>query len=129
MGLLTWTSIGLAPTKTLAKIASKLAKKYNEELAKKKSICTSRSFNGMISDIEGLRTHVSNYAARCAEKLRQRNTVASIVGVFLNTNAFREDLAQYWNFQERPLITPSSSTITIVQAANDVERHYKTSVA
>jgi len=193
-------SIGLAPTKTLAKIASKLAKKYevykhcciidtdykrekalewcpiedvwgigrryaaklqslgvktaldfakhhkdwvrltfnninivrtwqelngedavpNEELAKKKSICTSRSFNGMISDIEGLKTHVSNYAARCAEKLRQQNTVASIVGVFLNTNMFREDLAQYWNFQEQPLITPSSSTITIVQTANDV---------
>ena len=193
-------SIGLAPTKTLAKIASKLAKKYevykhccmidtdykrekalewcpiedvwgigrryaaklqslgcktaldfakhhqdwvrltfnninivrtwqelngedavpNEQLAKKKSICTSRSFNGMISDIEGLKTQVSNYAARCAEKLRQQNTVASIVGVFLNTNAFREDLAQYWNFRERPLITPSSSTITIVQAANDV---------
>jgi len=193
-------SIGLAPTKTLAKIASKLAKKYevykhcclidtdykrekalewcpiedvwgigrryaaklqslgcktaldfakhhkdwvrltfkninvvrtwqelngedavpNEELAKKKSICTSRSFNGMISDIESLKTQVSNYAARCAEKLRQQNTVASIVGVFLNTNAFREDLAQYWNFRERQLITPSSSTITIVQAANDM---------
>ena len=193
-------SIGLAPTKTLAKIASKLAKKYevykhccmidtdykrekalewcpiedvwgigrryaaklqylgcktaldfakhhrdwvrqtfnninivrtwqelngedavpNEELAKKKSICTSRSFNGMISDYETLRTQVANYAARCAEKLRQQNTVASIVGVFLNTNAFREDLAQYWNFRERPLITPSSSTITIVEAANDV---------
>ena len=193
-------SIGLAPTKTLSKIASKLAKKYevykhcclidtdykrekalewcpiedvwgigrryaaklqslgcktaldfakhhkdwvrltfnninmvrtwqelngedavpNEQLANKKSICTSRSFNGMISDIESLKTQVSNYAARCAEKLRQQNTVASIVGVFLNTNAFREDLAQYWNFRERPLITPSNSTITIVQAANDV---------
>ena len=92
----------------------------NEELAKKKTICTSRSFNGMISDIEGLRTHISNYAARCAEKLRQQQTVASSVGVFLNTNAFREDLAQYWNFQEQRLITPSSSTITIVQAANDI---------
>ena len=92
----------------------------NEEMAKKKSICTSRSFNGMITDIDGLRTHVSNYAARCAEKLRQQGTVASIVGVFLNTNAFREDLPQYWNFQEMRLVTPSSSTITIVKAANDV---------
>ena len=199
-------SIGLAPTKTLAKIASKLAKKYevykhccmidtdykrekalewcpiedvwgigrryaaklqalgcktaldfakhhkdwvrltfnninivktwqelngedavpNEELAKKKSICTSRSFNGMISDIDDLKTHVSNYATRCAEKLRQQNTVASIVGVFLNTNMFREDLAQYWNFQETRLITPSSSTITITKAANDVlQRIYR----
>ena len=92
----------------------------NEEMAKKKSICTSRSFNGMITDFDGLRTHVSNYAARCAEKLRQQGTVASIVGVFLNTNAFREDLPQYWNFQEMRLITPSSSTITIVKAANEV---------
>ena len=92
----------------------------NEEMAKKKSICTSRSFNGMITDLDGLRTHVSNYAARCAEKLRQQGTVASIVGVFLNTNAFREDLPQYWNFQEMRLITPSCSTITIVKAANEV---------
>ena len=104
----------------------------NEEMAKKKSICTSRSFNGMITDLDGLRIHVSNYAARCAEKLRQQGTVASIVGVFLNTNAFREDLPQYWNFQEMRLITPSNSTITIVKAANEVLKklyrpgyHYK----
>ena len=92
----------------------------NEELAKKKSICTSRSFNGMISDKNALRTHIANYAARCAEKLRAQKTVATTVGVFVNTNAFREDLAQYWNFQETRLVTPTSSTIPIVQAAHDV---------
>ena len=92
----------------------------NEEMAKKKSICTSRSFNGMISNYNTLRTQVSNYAARCAEKLRQQKTVASIVGVFVNTNAFREDLAQYWNFQEQRLITPTSSSITIIETANEV---------
>lgn len=74
----------------------------------------------MISDYDTLRTHVSNYAARCAEKLRQQETVASIVGVFVNTNAFREDLAQYWNFQEQRLITPTSSSITIIETANEV---------
>ena len=94
----------------------------NEELAKKKSICTSRSFNGMIGDFETLRTQVANYASRCAEKLRKQDTVASIVGVFLSTNPFREDLLQYWNFQETRLLTPSSSTIPIVQAATDVLR-------
>ena len=92
----------------------------NEELAKKKSICTSRSFNGMISDFETLRTHVANYAARCAEKLRKQETVASVVGVFINTNSFREDLQQYWNFQEQRLITPSNSTSVIVQVATEV---------
>ena len=94
----------------------------NEEMAKKKSICVSRSFNGMISDLDSLRTQVSNYAARCAEKLRQQKTVASIVGVFVNTNVFRESLAQYWNFQEQRLITPTSSSITIIETANEVLR-------
>jgi len=94
----------------------------NEELTKKKSICTSRSFNGMISDYETLRTQVANYAARCSEKLRQQKTVASIVGVFLNTNAFREDLAQYWNYQEQRLITPTSASITIIETATEVLR-------
>ncbi len=92
----------------------------NEELVKKKSICTSRSFNGMISDKDALRTHIANYAARCAEKLRMQKTIATIVGVFVNTNTFREDLAQYWNFQETRLVTPTSSTIPIVQAAHEV---------
>lgn len=92
----------------------------NEQLAKKKSICTSRSFNGMISDLDTLRTNISNYASRCAEKLRKQNTVASIVGVFVSSNPFREDLLQYWKYQEMKLITPTSSTILIVQAATEV---------
>ena len=98
----------------------------NEEMTKKKSICTSRSFNGMITDIGSLRTHVDNYAARCAEKLRKQGSVASIIGVFLHTNAFREDLPQYWNFQETRLTTPTSSTIEIVKTANGLlEKLYR----
>ena len=90
----------------------------NEELAKKKSICTSRSFNGMISDKDALKTHIANYACRCAEKLRKQNTVASIVGMFVSTNPFREDLLQYWKYEEVRLVTPTSSTVQIVKAAS-----------
>lgn len=104
----------------------------NEEMAKKKSICTSRSFNGMVTDFDTLKTHVSNYAARCAEKLRAQDTVASIIGVFLYTNLFREDLPQYWNFQEKRLTVPTNSTIDICKAATEVLKsiyvkgyHYK----
>ncbi|MCR5820781.1 MAG: Y-family DNA polymerase [Bacteroidaceae bacterium] len=89
----------------------------NEELTKKKSICTSRSFNNMISDLQTLSTHVSNYAARCAAKLRAQHTAASVVGVFLYTNAFRKDLPQSFNYQEQRLITPSNSSTTIVSIA------------
>ena len=92
----------------------------NEEMAKKKSICTSRSFNDMITELDDIRTHVANYAARCAEKLRKQDTVASIVAVFLNTNFFREELPQYWNFQEKRLTVGTNSTIDIVKAATEV---------
>lgn len=91
----------------------------DEAMAKKQSICTSRSFNGMIGDLEVLKVHVSNYAARCAEKLRQQDTVAAVVAVFLHTNFFRDDLPQYSQFAERSLPTPTNSTIQIVKAATD----------
>lgn len=89
----------------------------NEEYAKKKSICTSRSFSGMVSELPTLNTHVANFAVRCAEKLRMQQTVAQVVGVFIHTNPFREDLGQYWSFEEERLVTPTNSTLTIVQAA------------
>jgi DNA polymerase V len=88
-----------------------------EEMSKKKSICTSRSFPGMITDLNDLRTHISNYAARCAEKLRKQQSVAQTVCVFVDTNHFREDLPQYWNMGEERLLTPSNSTQQIVQTA------------
>ena len=98
----------------------------NEQLANKKSICTSRSFSSMISDYDALKTHVANFASRCAEKLRMQQTTATVVGVFVNTNMFREDLAQYWNYEETRLVTPANSTIGIVQAATDVlQRIYR----
>ncbi|MCR4994417.1 MAG: Y-family DNA polymerase [Bacteroidales bacterium] len=94
----------------------------DEEMAAKKSICTSRSFPTMLTDLNAIETHVANYAARCAEKLRKQGSVASIVAVFLHTNFFREDLPQYTNFQESRLITPTSSTITIVKTAVNLLR-------
>ena len=58
------------------------------EMATKKSICTSRSFPNMLTDKQDIRTHVANYAALCAEKLRRYHEVAGVVGVFVDTNHF-----------------------------------------
>ena len=88
-----------------------------EEMSKKKSICTSRSFPGMITDFTAIRTHISNFAARCAEKLRGQQSVAQTVCVFVDTNHFREDLPQYWNMSEERLLTPSNNSQQIVQTA------------
>lgn len=88
-----------------------------EEMTKKKSICTSRSFPGMVTDFDTLRTSISNFAARCAEKLRKQQTAAAVVSVFIDTNHFREDLPQYWNMGEERLLTPTNSTQQVVEAA------------
>lgn len=83
----------------------------------KKSICTSRSFPEMLTSLDDIKTHVANYAAKSAEKLRCCHEVASAVGVFIDTNHFREDLPQYNMFRTVNLPTPTASTQTIVKAA------------
>ena len=83
----------------------------------KKSICTSRSFPEMLTNITDIRTHVANYAACCAAKLRSQHSVAGFVSVFVDTNHFRDDLPQYAMSQSLSLPTPSNSTQTIVDAA------------
>ena len=87
------------------------------DMVTKKSICTSRSFPGMITDIATIRTHVANYAARCAEKLRRQHSVAAVVGVFVDTNHFRDDLPQYGMFRTITMPTPTSASVQIVASA------------
>lgn len=50
---------------------------------------TSRSFPNMVPDFETLRTSISNFAVRCAEKLRKQQSAASIVSVFIDYDSER----------------------------------------
>lgn len=86
----------------------------------KKSIMTSRSFPGMVTDYNDMRTHVANYAARCAAKLRKQNSVCASVMTFVQSNFFREDLEQYSNSLVTSFPTPTSTTTEIVAAAINV---------
>lgn len=98
-----------------------------EEMTAKKSICTSRSFPGMTDDFTTLRTHVSNYAARCAEKLRRQHSVCGLVTVFIDTNHFRQDLPQYGNSSSKSFLTPVNSTQEIVSGALEcVQKIFRT---
>lgn len=88
-----------------------------EKNDKRKSICTSRSFAGNISDIDELILRVSDFAGKCAEKLRKEGTAAGTVGIFLYTNRFREDLDQYYPSASVRLEVPASSAPEIISAA------------
>lgn len=89
-----------------------------EELPeKRKSICTSRSFAEMTSDAAEIASRVSDFAAKCAQKLRQEHSAAGKVSVFLYTNRFRDDLPQYSPCASVVLPVAANSAQEIVSAA------------
>lgn len=89
----------------------------SEEIEGRQSICTSRSFADMLTEIEDLQTMTANFAASCAQKLRKQKSVAGIVTVFVLTNRFREESTQYNNSANVVLPVAVSSTQEIVNAA------------
>ncbi len=88
-----------------------------EEQEARKSICTSRSFADLITDMDELSLRVSDFAAICARKLRKEHTAAGRVTVFMFTNRFREDLPQYYPFISVTLDVPASNNQEIIGAA------------
>ena len=83
----------------------------------RQSICTSRSVAETITDIQELSARVSDFAAKCAEKLRQDGTAAYCINTFLYTNRFREDKPQDFPDATIRLDMPASSTQEVVSAA------------
>lgn len=90
------------------------------EVVRKKTICTSRSFGDMVGDIESLKAAVATFASSCANKLRGEGSGAKSVTVFLCSNRFREDLAQYNNAASFTFLTPTSDTMEITNAALNI---------
>ncbi len=88
-----------------------------DHLPRKQTICTSRSFPKMLTTFEALKTPVAGFASRCAYKLRQQQSMAQFVTVFISTNPFRDDLDQYSLGRTVALPAPAQSDTEIVRAA------------
>tara|TARA_Y100001980_G_C14555168_1_gene343151 strand:- start:4792 stop:6048 length:1257 start_codon:yes stop_codon:yes gene_type:complete len=83
----------------------------------KKSICTSRTFSRDIDNIEDLEQAISNHAMRCSEKLRKQKSSARYIGVFINTNRFKNQ-SQYLSSHRSILLdTATNDSIEIIKAA------------
>lgn len=87
------------------------------EVRQKQTICTSRSFGDMVSDISALREPVASFASSCANKLRAQQSGCTYVTVFVASNFFREDLQQYNNSATVTLPVASSDTLEITRVA------------
>ena len=88
-----------------------------ESHERRQSICTSRSFAEMQTDPKELALRVSDFAAMCAHKLREEDSVAAEVTTFMYTNRFREDLDQYFPSATIRLQVPANNSHEIVGAA------------
>ena len=90
-----------------------------ENLPRKQTICTSRSFPKMLSSPDELAVPVAGFAARCAQKLRRQKSMAQMVTVFMSTNPFREELDQFSVSRTVSLPAPAQSDTEIVRAAHE----------
>jgi DNA polymerase V len=91
----------------------------------KKEICTSRAFGHKVRELSELKEAIATYACRAAEKLRQQQSVAARVLVFLHTNPFAEDLPQYHRSCLVSLTATDDAMMLVKVAHAGIEALYK----
>ena len=92
----------------------------------KKTICTSRSFGEKLTTIEPISEAVANFAASCGEKLRQQKSTANMIIVFIETNPFATNQAQYYNQVVLQLpVSTNDSTELIYFAEQGLKKIFK----
>lgn len=111
-----YKNLGLGGLRVWSELNGKESVEEERDEARQ-SICTSRSFAETITDIQELSARVSDFAAKCAEKLRHDGTAAYCINTFLYTNRFREDKPQDFPDATIRLDMPASSTQEVVSAA------------
>jgi len=83
----------------------------------KKNIMTSRSFGKIITKKEDMIEALSNYAALCAGKLREQNSCAKKIYVFVNTNQHRTQDKQFYRSIVLEFPVPTNYTPDIIKYA------------
>jgi DNA polymerase V len=94
--------------------------------APKKGICSSRSFGRHVTKKEELKEAVSVYIDDACRKLRDQNTKALKISVFVMTNRFREKDEQYFACASKTLLQASNATSDFTQVGLSVlDKIYK----
>ena len=65
---------------------------------------------------------VANYAVRAIRKVRSEGSLACGIQVFVMTNRFREDQAQYSNARALALDEPTDDPIRVIRRAKELLR-------
>lgn len=96
--------------------------KLQQQAPPAKSIVCSRSFVGVVSELEYLLESISQHAERAAAKLRKKQRVCNSLGVFLHTNRFDKNHEQQRSVQYVDLGHFGNYTPNFVAAARQAMR-------
>jgi DNA polymerase V len=95
---------------------------WESQPAARQQIIASRSFGGPLYTVEQLAAPIRFHMGRAAEKLRQQGSVAGVLGVWLETNQFRPQDAQYSPAKNIPLPMPTDDTAALTAWATALLR-------
>ncbi|MEA5257135.1 Y-family DNA polymerase [Arcicella aquatica] len=90
-----------------------------DEVADKRNIATTRSFETNYKDYELVKERIITFTVSCAEKLRKQKSCCNAIVVFLRTNAHRKELEQYSKSQVLALPYPTNSNIELAKFATE----------
>ncbi|MBS1730983.1 MAG: Y-family DNA polymerase [Bacteroidetes bacterium] len=111
---------GIVGVRLLAELNGQSCIYLKNPLEKKKRIATTRMFGRPVSDIKEIREAVATYITRAAEKLRRQRSAATIIEVFVMTNAYVNTEYEYnpaSYYRSRQLPQPSASTPELIHHA------------
>jgi DNA polymerase V len=83
----------------------------------RQQIICSRSFGERIYDLDNLQESVSNHISRAAEKLRQQDSLAGAVSVFIQTSPFIEPASRYQKSVTTPLSEATADSRQLARSA------------
>lgn len=110
-------SFGVVMERVVLELRGQSCLSLEEHSPEKKTIMASRSFGRPVQDEAEMQEAVATYMSRAAEKMRRQGLVTASIGVFVNTNRFREQDAQYYGSQTVRLGIATADTAKLIRAA------------
>ncbi|MBC3879677.1 Y-family DNA polymerase [Undibacterium sp. FT79W] len=108
---------GVVMEKTIRELRGEACIEFEDVTPSKQQIINSRSFGNMVTELADLEDALSHFVSNAAKKLRDQNSVANMLQIFILTNRFRQDQEQYSPHLAIPLITPTANTMTLQKYA------------
>jgi len=88
----------------------------------KKGIASARSFGHQVESLDEMAEALATYIARIGEKLRCQKLLASRMSVFVETNYFRPEQAQYESSAQGTFLNPTNQTSELISKGLDLLR-------